>query len=52
MIKAIRINSYQLTVLRPAAANNISIKKDKWVGDDTIGELRKLYDSIREFVKV
>lgn len=39
-------------VLRPAAANNISIKKDKWVGDDTIGELRKLYDSIREFVEV
>lgn len=36
-------------VLRPASANNISLKKDDWIEDTTIGELQELYDAINLF---
>lgn len=36
-------------VLRPASANNISLKKDDWIEDSTIGQLQELYDAIAAF---
>lgn len=36
-------------VLRPANANNISLKRDDWIEDNTIGELQELYDAIEGF---
>lgn len=36
-------------VLRPASANNISLRKDDWVEESTIGQLQELYDAIASF---